>query len=248
MSKKKTKKLAKVDESADQMVWVREPDPRIKEVFEENLAGQHLTFADLERAKNPSGGMTVFDLGGDMIAEIEGVPIHTHIARGWWASTNPTGEPPACASSDGITGTGARGEHGTGARKCVGCPLNEFGSGPAKAPGEPARGKACKERRLMYVLRPGALLPIVVSVPPSSLAAAKRYLVTLASRGLAYYEVATRIALKEARSKGGQEYAAFVFELIAELTGDELTQARERHESFVGLFTGPTADDLAAND
>ncbi len=66
----------------------------------------------------------------------------------------------------------------------------------AAPPPSGGRGQACKQIKQLFLLRGSLLLPEVVTLPPTSLKAAKQYLLKLTSQGVPYYAVVTRIDVK----------------------------------------------------
>lgn len=153
----------------------------------ENLGGQTITDRDLPLITVPSQGMEVWQVPGTQKAEyqptIQGIIIHASTPRAYWArKLEDSGRtPPDCSSPDGITGT----VHGP----CFSCSFNAWGSDPE------SNGKACKERRLLFMLTEGNLLPTVVQVPPTSIEAIKRYAINLASKAKPQWTVITDLAL-----------------------------------------------------
>ena len=140
----------------------------------EDLAGLDLTF---DRIKIPAGGSTAFEIpDGDseevnMVKEIVGVILLHHPAYAYYKEKYTGGSnPPDCGSFDGVTGTGDPG----GA--CATCPFNQFGSGDGQS-------KACKNRRMIYVLMEGELFPMVLSLPTGSLKEFTKYLKRQLSKG-----------------------------------------------------------------
>lgn len=67
-------------------------------------------------------------------------------------------------------------------RACATCPFNRYGSDVDAETGQPRRGKACREKRLLLFLRDGESLPIVILAPPSSLRAVDAFVTLLATR------------------------------------------------------------------
>lgn len=170
----------------------------LAEMIAENMGGE-LKSSDLQRIRVPSGGgksWEIIDDNGESQSakSISGVVLMAATQRAYWAEEFEGGsEPPNCASLDGRTG---RGEPGG---DCGECPFNEFGSA--------GYSKACKEMKMLFLLRPGLLLPEVVVLPPSSLGAWRKYAMLLTSRGKAISAVITELGLQEATSKGGIRYA-----------------------------------------
>lgn len=59
---------------------------------------------------------------------------------------------------------------------CATCKSNQFGSGEGQS-------KACKNRRMIYVLMEGELFPMVLSLPTGSLKEFTKYLKRQLSKG-----------------------------------------------------------------
>jgi hypothetical protein len=116
---------------------------------------------------------------------------------------------------DGITGTGNPGG------SCSDCPFNQFGSDGGK-------GKACKNMKLLYILTEGNMLPLVVSLPPSSLSAYRKYTVGLTTRAVSYFSCESILTLRKEKNEGGIEYSMVEFR-IGELLGP---QDKEAIKSF----------------
>jgi len=172
------------------------------EVMRANLGGELPTPADFTRIRVPAGGGTTWEIpsiDGDpeSAKSIDGVIVYIARRRAYWASTNLTGEPPQCASNDCITGIGNPG----GA--CEKCPFNQFGSA-TKGDGSMGRGKACKESKLIFLLRANQTLPDIVIVPPGSLRVIKSYQLKI---GVPYWSIVTRLSLERVQNKDGIAYA-----------------------------------------
>jgi hypothetical protein len=103
-----------------------------------------------------------------VIDSLTGVIVYKHKARGYWEKGNPT---PLCTSRDGRTGI-PRNDDGepqpSQAQSCATCPFNQWGSATNDL-GEHTRGKACKEMRRLFIVQGDSLLPIVLTLPPTSL-------------------------------------------------------------------------------
>lgn len=180
------------------------PGNEVAALLRQNLAGEELSIADLDRVKVPSGSSppswSVKTLNGEQpVKTLEGVLLHVARRRAYWRSNNPTGDQPDCSSNDCVTGVGDPGG------KCLDCPLNQFGTA-VKQGGAPGRGKACKESVLLFLLPPGSLLPLIVVTPPGSLKAVKNYRLKLAESGVPYFAAITRLELAKANSKDGLAY------------------------------------------
>lgn len=187
----------------------------IGEIIRNNLGGEQVTPADLTRIKVPAGGGTSWEVPGadgetEPVKTIEGIIVHTTRRRAYWPNTNPSGEPPACVSTDCVTG------HGNPGGRCQDCPFDQFGS-QIKQDGGAGRGKSCKESRLVFLLRAGMKLPDVVVVPPGSLKPAKQYLLKLS---VPYYAVLSRLTLDRAQNKDSIAYAQIHFRNVGMLDAE----------------------------
>lgn len=107
-------------------------------------------------------------------------------------------------------------------RACATCPMNAWGSA-----GGGRRGKACREKRLLLVLRDGEAYPLVVVAPPSSLVAVARWVTSLARRGLHPAQVRVRLAVTPQKS-GQQEWGVLRIEEQEGLLDDAALEALAR--------------------
>lgn len=197
----------------------------------ENLAGEEISPADLTRIKVPSGGGTTWTVptvdGDEAHKTLEGVIVHTCKRRAYWPDANPTGDPPMCASSDCLVGVGEPGG------PCKTCPHNVFGSA-LKPDGSAGRGKACKERRLLFLLREGGHLPDIVDAPPGSLKRLRQWLLQLAP--LKYCQVVTRLTLEEAQNRDSIKFATIKPVKVAELPVDAAEKILHYAQALQELF------------
>ena len=207
MAKKTSKAVIKRGEGSSEYAALQRSPEEIKEIIQTNVGSEGLTLMDLDRIKIPAGGTTVWTLptlqGEEHHEEVEGVIVGHKQARAYWQqSIDETGggEPPDCGSDDGISGIGDPG----GA--CGKCPLNVFGTDKGKGK-KPGRGKACKELRLVFLLMPKSLIPVLFMLPPTSLGPMRKYFLKLASEGLPAHGVTTRFTLEETKNKDGIKYA-----------------------------------------
>ena len=167
------------------------------DAIRENIGNDRITDRDLDRITVPLGGglnWTVPTLEGEDSAKtLDGIIVHWTSPRAYWATGMEVGgnTPPDCSSRDGDVGYGQPG----GA--CHLCPLNEWGSA------EGGSGKACKEKRMLFLLRTTDLLPIVIQAPSTSIQPVKKYLLRLASQGMPYWSVVTRLTLEKGSNANG---------------------------------------------
>lgn len=128
----------------------------------DDMEGLRLSFT---RIKIPGGGHLQFEIPSgnpdvpDYAPYLEGVILYSHNSNAYWpeGSEYDDDQPPLCQSFDGKVGYGEPG--GT----CADCVLNQFGSDGNN------KGKACKNMRMLYLLRSGEYMPIQIALPPTSL-------------------------------------------------------------------------------
>lgn len=178
----------------------------------EELDGLNLSF---DKIKIPSAGAVVFEVPGedgepDAVKEFSAVILYHHTLNAHYKTKYTGGNhPPDCCSFDGVCGEGDPGGD------CKSCPLNQFGTADEGA------GKACKNRRRIYVLREGELFPLLLSLPTGSLKEFTQYLKRLLSKGKKSGSVVTRFSLKKATSSGGVVYSQAQFAVDRALTPQE---------------------------
>ncbi len=171
------------------------------DLLADNLGGDRLDSQALDIIKVPSAGGKQWQVPGSdediMARELEGVVIHSHAARAYWPLPygEGSGGPPDCASADGVTGVGSPGGH------CFGCSWNNYGTS------ESGRGKACAESRMVYLLTPDRLIPLIIRVPAASVGAWKQYVVRLITEGRHLAQTLTRFTLVEEKNATGLKYS-----------------------------------------
>ena len=177
-----------------------------------------------DRVKIPSGGGLAFEVPGedeespDMVKEIVGVILHHHPVNAYWAEKFSGGsEQPDCSSMDGKQGVLRE----TGEiRNCAGCPYNEFGSD--------GLGKACKNAHRVYMLREDVPVPLVLSLPPTSLKYMRDYIgKRILLKGMRCYDAVTKITLKREKNSGGIDYSRAVFTFVGKLPEEKRAAALE---------------------
>ncbi len=143
------------------------------------------------------------------------------------------------------------------------CPLNKWGS--IELMGKEGRGKACAELRRLCIWKPGWNIPVIMSIPTSSIKAWDEYGSALAIGNLKPHYVTTKMTLEE-KSFPGVTYAVVKFKLMETITPaitDELLakvnirgQEQTLIKSLVGIFKDrelttedyPTGDDDGTPD
>ncbi len=71
------------------------------------------------------------------------------------------------------------------------------------------------------MIRPGDMLPICITCPPTSLGNVRKYFLRLAGATLPYYGVVTKLSLVQAVSKNGIKYAQIEPTKIGSLTKEQ---------------------------
>ena len=189
-------------------------DVDLTNMMSEEFDGLDISF---DRIKIPTGGGTSYKVPGDdpekpdTVDEFSAVILYHHPLQVYYKEKfNGKNAPPDCISFDGNVGEGTPGGD------CKNCPLNAFGSA------EDEKGKACKARRSIYILREGEIFPLLLSLPTLSLKPFTRYIMNLYSKGgRASNSVVTRFTLKEAVSSGGYIFSQAQFKAERNLTPEE---------------------------
>jgi len=196
---------------------------QIQDIIDANIGGQTFTEFDLERLSVPTGGGTnweVANLDGtsSMVPTIDGVIVHWKLARGYWEipyEESGGGVPPDCQSQDSVIGVGTPGGD------CRDCALAKFGSAPGRKDNEFGKGQACKQMRVVFLMRPQSILPTVVSFPPTSLKGISSYLLRLTSNLTPFDAVVTRLSLEEDKNTTGVKYSKIIPSMVSQLGKDE---------------------------
>lgn len=182
-----------------------------------------------DRIKIPSGGGLAFEVPGededspDMVKELVGVILHHHPINAHWEEKFQGGnEAPDCSSIDGKIGIVRE----TGEiKKCADCPCNKFASDGS--------GKACKNIHRVYFLREGNPVPLIISLPPTSLKFMRDYIgKRILLKGLRSYDAITKITLKKEKSSGGIDYSRAVFTFVNKLTDEQREATKAMAESL----------------
>jgi hypothetical protein len=182
----------------------------------DEMDGMPLSF---ERIKIPAGGGIAFEVPGDdadspdSVKEFKAVILHHHPINTYYKDKyDGSNNPPDCGSMDGRIGVKSDGE----LLECAECPLSKFGSG------EDGKGKACKQKRRLYILREGELLPTVMTLPTGSLGEYSKYIMRLMNKGKKSNSIVTKFSLKKAQNATGINYSQAVFAVERELDIQEL--------------------------
>lgn len=215
-----------------------------KEELAEDMDGLQLGF---KRVKIPSGGAIQFEVptedpdNPDYTKYLEGVIVYSHNSNAYWATGEDYDDntPPSCQSTDGKVGYGNPGG------LCTDCPYNRYGS-DTKGTG---KGKACKNQRVVYLLQSGEMMPIQLSLAPTSIRPYTDFVnAAFLSRRRGVCGGLVRIGLKK-KNNGKDDYSVATFQKIRDFNGDELAQVRAYADSFkeqVKLMLEQRAENIEA--
>lgn len=202
------------------------------EDLSEDFEGLQLKF---QRAKIPAGGALQFELPGDDLENpeyskvIEGVIIYNHAACVYWpeGAKYDDNVSPLCSSVDGKTG------YGTPGGACELCELNRYGTG-VDSKGNPSKGKACKNMRQLYILRSGEYMPVLLSLPPTSLRPFNDFMNTaFVSRRRPTWSSVVQIGLRRIEN-GSSPYSVASLKKLYDFSGEQLAQIKAYADSFRG--------------
>lgn len=227
---------------------VLDPDGEAFDLLVANIGDMDdagLSFGDMDRLTMPPGGTTrwlVPDLteGEISLDELVGIVLRWETSRAFWESDDVTGEAPDCASRDGrmpipeglFAADGERAAENPGGT-CKDCPMNQFGSATK------GNGKKCKESKLLYLMRPGELLPTIVSLPPTSIKPLKSFLLRLATKAQAKYnqaEIGLTVKVVVGGPGNGQKYGVVVPRLVRVLDPAERVLTQGASDQFDGML------------
>lgn len=217
-------------------------DSEALDIVRANIGDGELNVLDLDAIGIPPGGGTSWEIpsleGSTSVKELEGVIVAWRSPRTYYMLSideSGGGQPPDCSSDDGVFGNGlfGPGSEGNPTGKCESCPMNVWGS----ADGD-SKGKACREARQLFMLTEGSVLPLSVSLPPTSIRPLKQYMLRLASSGTFYYGVTTKLAL-EPQSSGGRKWSVAIPSLGERLEPAQVEAAKAVGESLRAAMSRP---------
>ena len=253
---KKTEPDTAIVPVSDYQILVSNPES-IAETLRMNLGDQQISAWNLDRVSVPSGGgltWTIPTLEGDVVAqELEGIIVFFQDVRACWL-TEFTGAnvPPDCSSVDSKTGVPLDADSGIGGA-CADCPYAVFGS--SNKPG--GKGQQCKQMRRLFILRNEGFLPILVTLPPTSLKVTRQYFLRLAGKGIPFFGIKTKLTLEKQKNDGGIVYSSVTAVpsvgddgKIAMLTPEQTATMRVFHDQMAPILTevSITSDDYIAPD
>jgi hypothetical protein len=192
--------------------------------------------------------------GTHSVQSLEGIIVAWADKKAWWElafDEQGGGNPPDCRSEDMVMGIGAPGmglnkkeemllagetpeaqewkkknprvQHppkvlGAGF-ECATCVHNTFGSAAKGG------GKACQDKRPIFMLDKESFLPFVIMAPATSIGPLKDYFKRMAKASLPFYAAITRLELKQELNPARIKYSVIVPTLVERLTGEGLEAA-----------------------
>jgi hypothetical protein len=196
------------------------------QLINENLGGEMLSPLDLERIRVPAGGVPVWTIptveGDEHVEEFTGIVLKTKTTRQMWRTPFGEGEkaPPDCVSEDGMSGVGNPGG------PCLSCSYNQWGSIKLIDPSDKdSKKKACQEKRMIYTILQGQILPHVVVAPAMSLKPSRKYLVGMTSATKRLHSVYTKFSLETGQNPKGIDYCKIIMNKVADVEHPEETAA-----------------------
>lgn len=217
------------------------PDEETLELLAENLGGDtEIGVRNFKRVKVPSSDSKswMINSGGKEIAirKLRGVLVAWSARRSFWVNGEPDGSRPDCSSVDVkvplpggmFAPDGERGAQNPSG-KCGTCPMAQFGSDPKGG------GQACKEQRLFYFMTEGAIFPLILHIPRTSIKPATDFMLDLFTERKRYYQVEVEIGLEQTSSKAGQAYNQATFEVIRHLEDDEVAAVKAYSDQIKDL-------------
>jgi hypothetical protein len=201
------------------------------EELKESLGAARPSISDLDRIRVPAGGSTMFQTVNekgeeDEIKQFQAVIIAAQDVRIFYATKYSGGnEPPDCMSLDLIHGLVGEDCPPDVTGECATCPKSKWGTA-VNDKGELTKGKACSERKQMLLFREHDLIPVFMSIPPTSLKEVQSYISRLVPTGEAYYTMVTKFSLRKEKNDNGIAYSQVVCEPVRPLNDAEFAAVK----------------------
>jgi hypothetical protein len=218
----------------------------LRDVMDVNLGGESIGESDLDRIKVPAAGgrlWAVPDADGveQDIPVITGIILHTCMTRAYWPEKYSGGAtPPQCYSNDGVNGNGEPGG------QCSICPFNEWASDPHNPE---SRAKACQEKRSLFILQPGNLLPMFIRAPAGSLRKLKKFLLDLSTkRRKRTWEVVTELYLTKEKNAQGIDFSMINCKVVEILPTDVAANVAEFRKQLLPIMDRASMEATVAQD
>jgi len=137
----------------------------------------------------------------------EGVILDISRYNIYWktAFSSGAGVPPTCFSKDGIRPDPLSEE--IQAPKCAKCPQNVYGSDI-----NGGRGKACQNRKNLYILLKNELLPHKLAISPANIKDIDMFISSnILSKGISRLQVVVGFSLEATKNKDGIGYSKIIY-------------------------------------
>ena len=157
---------------------------------------------------------------------------------------------PACSSLDALRGSKEaelvewNGREVSVFGKCTTCLYNQFGTATDES-GNPDKGKACKNGVRLHIVLDDHLLPVRLTLPPSSLGIWRNYLSRLVDmnknrKGLLVMPISvkTEFSLEEAQHPKGFVYSKILLKQIEQIPIDEFIKLKKMKEQMAPMIRG----------
>jgi hypothetical protein len=111
--------------------------------------------------------------------------------------------------------------------------------------GQQKRGQACKQMKLLFVLRATDLLPICVSLPPTSLKNSKQFFRRLTQNNVLHYGVLAGFSLEGDKNPEGIKYSKVQLTVKGRLRPEETLRFKAIKDQLQPYLdkVAPTPDD-----
>jgi len=242
--------LAKID--ANDYLALGE-DRDLAAAVEANLDdGGGIEIGDLVRIPTPSGGGTTWSIetieGEETTPEIIGILVLQKLHGVLWPNEEPSeGTSPLLVSDDLIVGRKVGDDYGDLSEEAIestkrpdglydwrALPYTQMGSGRGGI------GKRAKEGRMLAILRPGEMLPVIVRAQPGSAMIIRKFIRSLR---VPYWRAVVSLSLVKQTSKGGQKYSQIVPKLVGVLSDEQGAIVRDRYtEPLRAALNGLSSD------
>lgn len=205
------------------------------QIIQDNLDGEEITIDVLNEIRPPLGeGVTwiIEDEKGETTStkKLEGILVYIKSTRAYWRKDASEGAPPDCQSSNGRIGIGDPGG------SCLECHWNQYETA-TNDDGSQGKGKGCNERRNLFFVRPGQVLPDIVSVSATSIPPIKKWLLRLRVR---YSSFVTHLSL-QTNADGIKKWPTLILERGPDLDADMSAKMLAYAQEIQTIFANVTA-------
>ncbi len=208
---------------------------QLRNAFIENIGSQQIDVGHLDRAVNPSGKSTKWEIPGieeepESVGEITGIIVYHKLSRAFWPGEyKGGGDLPQCSSRDGNTGEGMPGGDCWGCQLAKGRTVDDdenIGQTKWEKP-------LCRKVKQLFIRRPGDLLPTLFNATPANTKEVDRYMLRLLNKGgKSHHHVVTKIRLTSAVSASGFDYAKYVLS-VAEYLPPTRCEEQDAYKAMI---------------